>query len=62
MQRQKILLPDTNTILRYLLKDIPDLFKKANDVFELVRLGERQAIILESVVLESVYVLSLIHI
>ena len=58
MPREKILLPDTNTILRYLLKDIPDHFKKANDIFELVRLGERQAIILESVVLESVYVLT----
>ncbi len=58
MPRQKILLPDTNTILRYLLKDIPDLFKKANDAFELIRLGERQAIILECVILESVYVLT----
>lgn len=50
-------LPDTNTILRYLLGDEPRLYEKANRFFEKVRLGEEKVIILESVVVECIYVL-----
>ncbi|RMG58782.1 MAG: PIN domain-containing protein [Deltaproteobacteria bacterium] len=51
-------LPDTNTILRYLLADEPELFRKAAEMFEKVRTGERKALILESVLVECVYVLT----
>lgn len=49
---------DTNTIIRYLLKDNLPLFEKANKFFEKVRLGEEKVIILESVLVECVYVLT----
>jgi predicted nucleic-acid-binding protein len=48
---------DTNVILRYLLKDDPDLYAKSNQCLEKVRTGEEAAIILESVLVECVYVL-----
>jgi len=51
-------LPDTNTILRYLLKDEPRLYEKAADIFDKVRTGEEKAVILESVLVECVYVLT----
>jgi len=50
-------LPDTNTILRYLLGDEPRLYEKAAKVFEKVRTGEEKVVILESVLVECVYVL-----
>jgi predicted nucleic-acid-binding protein len=50
-------LPDTNVILRYLLKDEPVLYKKAFELLEMVRLGEEKAIILESVLAECIYTL-----
>lgn len=50
-------LPDTNTILRYLLGDEPRLYEKAAKVFEKVRIGEEKVIILESVLVECIYVL-----
>jgi predicted nucleic-acid-binding protein len=54
----KTKLPDTNTILRYLLKDHEDLHSKAAAFFEDVRTGKENALILESVVVECVYVLT----
>ena len=50
-------LPDTNTILRYLLGDVPLLSSKASAFFEKVRVGKEKVIILESVLAECVYVL-----
>jgi len=50
-------LPDTNTILRYLLKDDPAQYNTTSSFFEKVRLGDEKAIILESVLVECVYVL-----
>jgi len=50
-------LPDTNTILRYLLKDNEQPFQKAFAFFENVRKGQEKALILESVLTETVYVL-----
>lgn len=50
-------LADTNIILRYLLKDHKELFQKAFEYFEKVRTGKEEALILESVFTEVVYVL-----
>jgi predicted nucleic-acid-binding protein len=58
MKKSKARLSDTNTILRYLLKDEEDLYGKAAVVFEDVRAGRERAIILESVLVECVYILT----
>ena len=50
-------LPDTNTIIRYLLGDDPPLSAKASVFFEKVRVGKEKVLILESVLAECVYVL-----
>lgn len=57
MKKNDAILPDTNVILRYLLKDVPEQFEKASQFFEQVRTGMLRAQILESVVVECVYVL-----
>ncbi len=54
---QEKTLPDTNAILRYLLRDDEALYKKSANFFEKVRTGEEKAIIIEGVLVESVYVL-----
>jgi predicted nucleic-acid-binding protein len=51
-------LPDTNVILRYLLADVPEQFDKAEAFFEQVRVGKQRALVLESVIVECVYVLT----
>lgn len=51
-------LPDTNAILRYLLADEPHFYEKANRLFEKVRAGQEKVVILESVLVECVYVLT----
>ena len=48
---------DANVILRYLLKDDPDLYVRSSQCLEKVRTGEEAVIILESVLVECVYVL-----
>lgn len=58
MRRGVRYLPDTNVILRYLLKDNPAQFEKAEVFFESIRTGAEKALLLESVVVECVYVLS----
>ena len=50
-------LPDTNIILRYLLKDDEAQFVSASELFEAVRGGARKAVILESVLVECMYIL-----
>ncbi len=57
MPRSASILPDTNVILRYLLKDVPDQFARAEKVFEDVRIGKAKAVILESVLVECVHIL-----
>ena len=57
-QRSRIILVDTNTILRYLLKDVPDHYEKAEALFKKVRTGEQKIEITEGVLAEAVYVLS----
>ena len=54
-------LPDTNTIVRYLVADDPALHGKAKDFFDKVKHGEVKAIILESVVAECISVLTKIY-
>lgn len=50
-------LPDTNVVLRYLLADVLEQFTEAEAFFEKVRTGSKRALLLESVVVECVYVL-----
>ncbi len=57
MRKSEIFLPDTNVVLRYLLKDIPDQYEKSAEFFEKVRRGTERAVILESVLVECVYIL-----
>ena len=57
MKEGKTLLPDTNVILRYLLQDDENQYKKAFVFFEKIRQGNRNAVMLESVLVECVYVL-----
>ena len=54
-------LPDTNTIVRYLVADDPALHEKAKEFFDKVKHGGAKAVILESVIAECVYVLTKIY-
>ena len=50
-------LPDTNVILRYLLKDVPEQYAQVEKFFDDVRPGKTKTVILESVLAECVYIL-----
>ena len=54
-------LPDTNIIVRYLVKDNITLYTKAKDFFDKVKEGSEKAVILESVIAECIYVLTKIY-
>ncbi len=54
-------LPDTNTIVRYLVADDPALHAKAKDFFDKVKHGGVKAVILESVIAECMYVLTKVY-
>ncbi|HJP18468.1 MAG TPA: PIN domain-containing protein [Nitrospinota bacterium] len=54
-------LPDTNTIIRYLLNDDVRLSKTARIFFEKVKDGEEKIVLLESVIAECIYVLVKIY-
>lgn len=54
-------LPDTNTIVRYLVSNDPALYAKAREFFDKVKNGGAKAVILESVIAECVYVLTKIY-
>lgn len=54
-------LPDTNTIVRYLVKDNPAIYNKAKVFFDKVKNGSEKAVILESVIAECIYVLTKIY-
>lgn len=51
------ILPDTNVVLRYLLHDDAVQYERAAEFFERVRVGNEKAIIIESVLVECVYIL-----
>lgn len=57
MARSADVLPDTNAILRYLLRDNAGQFALAEEFFEQVRIGRERALILEGVLVECIYVL-----
>jgi len=54
-------LTDANVILRYLLRDDENLFRKASAVLEKARTGEEKIVIPESVLAECIYVLLKIY-
>jgi predicted nucleic-acid-binding protein len=54
-------LPDTNTIVRYLVADDRVQHAKANEFFDTVRNGGTKAVILESVIAECISVLTKIY-
>jgi len=51
-------LPDTNAVLRYLLRDVPEQYQPAEQYFESVRTGAEKAHLLDSVLAECIYVLT----
>lgn len=56
--KKPVALPDTNYILRYLLRDNESQFAETSGYFELVRTGKASALLLESVVIECLYILT----
>lgn len=56
--RKPAALPDTNFILRYLLRDIEDQFHEADTFFENVRSGKTAALLSQSVLVECLYILT----
>ena len=56
--RKPAALPDTNFILRYLLRDVETQFAEADAFFEEVRSGKAAAQIAESVLVECLYILT----
>ncbi|MDY0384827.1 MAG: PIN domain-containing protein [Geobacter sp.] len=56
--KKPVALPDTNYILRYLLRDDAKQFLETNAFFEQVRTGKERALVLESVITECLYVLT----
>lgn len=61
MKKPERRLPDTNVVVRYLVKDDIELYKQAKTFFDRVKTGEERAMILESVIAECVYVLTKIY-
>lgn len=55
--KKQAALPDTNFILRYLLRDVEEQFTEADAFFENVRSGRATAVITESVLVECLYIL-----
>jgi len=58
MTKPETNLPDTNVIIRYLTRDVEALYARAKAFFDKVKDGRAKAIILESVIAESIYVLT----
>ncbi len=58
MKKSVCVLPETNVLLRYLLNDVPEQYQESFDFFEKVRTGEAEAELLESVIVEAVYILT----
>ena len=61
MKRPVKNLPDTNTIVRYLVKDDIVLYEKSKTFFDKVKSGNIRAVILESVIVECIYVLTKVY-
>ena len=54
-------LPDTNILIRYLMRDDEALYLRAKEFFDKVKEGSTKAVILESVIVECVYILTKIY-
>jgi predicted nucleic acid-binding protein len=54
-------LPDTNAVVRYLVKDDLAFYHRAKEYFDRVKSGIEKAVILESVIAECIYVLTKIY-
>ncbi len=52
---------DTNYILRYLLRDSEEFYEKCNHVFKKIKIGEKKAILSESVLAEVVFVATKVY-
>ena len=61
IQVKEIFFPDTNIILRYLLKDNENQYKKISPIFSSIREGVVNAIIISEVLLETYYVLTKVY-
>jgi predicted nucleic-acid-binding protein len=61
MKKRAKELPDTNAIVRYLVKDDDILYTRAKDFFDKVKTGNAKAVIIESVIAECIYVLTKIY-
>lgn len=56
--KKRVTLPDTNFILRYLLRDNESHYAESSEFFEKVRIGKESALITEAVLVECLYVLT----
>jgi len=54
-------LPDTDILIRYLMRDDEALYLRAKEFFDKVKEGSTKAVILESVIVECVYILTKIY-
>jgi predicted nucleic-acid-binding protein len=54
-------LPDTNAVVRYLVKDDAVLYEKSKEFFDKVKNDNEKAVILESVIAECIYVLTRVY-
>lgn len=61
MKKQTKTLPDTNIIIRYLVRDDAAQYALAKEFFDNVRNGKKKAVILESVIAECIYILVKIY-
>jgi predicted nucleic acid-binding protein len=61
VRKSTVSLPDTNTIVRYLIRDNPEFYQRAKEFFDKVKSNEGKAVILESVLAECIYVLMKIY-
>jgi len=61
VKKSTVNLPDTNTIIRYLIKDDMNQYLIAEAFFTKVLTGEERALILESVLVECIYILMKIY-
>lgn len=61
MKKPNVNLPDTNTIIRYLIKNDANQYLVAEEFFSKVMNGEEKVLILESVLVECIYVLTKIY-
>ncbi len=53
MKRPERSLPDTNAIIRYLVRDNEALYGRAKEFFDKIIIGTAKAVILESVMLNA---------